>query len=135
MLRKTLEQMKDELEFGGLVVNKYFELLGIEDFYIEEDEDIIAGLHFLIEKEVRENGIANLMRRHKKVHDTLNRFLNNHKFLISRNAALIYANRVDQLWLALRKYINMYADEYRTQLLQDEEKQFVKELNNVTLPE
>lgn len=134
MLRKTLEQMK-ELEFGVLVTKKYLELLGVEDFYIEEDEDIIAGLQFLIEKEVRENGVANLMRRHKKVHDTLNKFLNNHKFLIKNNVALIYANRVDQLWLALRKYINMYADEYKSQLLQDEEKQFVKELKNVTLPE
>ena len=134
MLRKTLEQMK-ELEFGQLVVKKYLELIGVEDFYIEETEDIIAGLQFLVEKEVRENGVANLLRRHKKVHDTLNRFLNNHKFLITNNSALIYANRVDQLWLAIRKYINMYADEYRTQLLQDEGKQFVKELKNVTLPE
>lgn len=134
MLRKSMEQMK-ELEFGALVVNKYFELLGVEDFYINEDEDIVTGLQFIVEKEVRENGIANLMRRHKKVHDTLNRFLNNNKFLIKNNIALIYANRVDQLWLALRKYINMYADEYKSQLLQDEEKQFVKELKNVTLPE
>ena len=134
MLRKSMEQMK-ELEFGALVVNKYFELLGVEDFYINEDEDIVTGLQFIVEKEVRENGIANLMRRQKNVHDTLNRFLNNNKFLIKNNVALIYANRVDQLWLALRKYINMYADEYKSQLLQDEEKYFVKELKNVTLPE
>lgn len=134
MLRKSMEQMK-ELEFGGLVVKKYFELLGVEDFYLEQTEDIIAGIQFLTEKEVRENGVANLLRRHKKVHDTLNKFLNNNKFLIKNNVALIYANRVDQLWLALRKYINMYADEYKSQLLQDEEKQFVKNLNEVTLPE
>lgn len=134
MLRKTLNQMK-ELEFGVLVSKKYLELLGVEDFYIEEDEDIIDGLQFLIEKEVRENGIANLLRRHKKVHDVLNKFLNNNKFLIKNNVALIYTNRVDQLWLSLRKYINMYADEYRTQLLEDDKNQFVKELNNVTLPE
>ena len=79
MLRKTMEQMK-ELEFGGLVVKKYFELLGVEDFYLEQTEDIIAGIQFLTEKEVRENGVANLLRRHKKVHDTLNKFLNNNKF-------------------------------------------------------
>ena len=117
------------------MLSKYLELIGVEDFYIEETEDTIAGLQFLVEKEVRENGISNLLRRNKKVHEVLNKFLNNHKFLIKNNSALIYANRVDQLWLAIRKYIDMYAEEYKTQLLHDEEKRFVKELKNVTLPE
>ena len=46
MLRNTMEQMKKELEFGVLVIEKYLELLGIEKFYIEgkDVEDYIEGI-------------------------------------------------------------------------------------------
>ena len=112
MLRKTLTQM-EELEFGKEVSNRYFELLGVEDFYIgNKIEDLVSGLQFLVEKAVRENGLADLLRRNRSVHKELNKFLNNHSFLLANNTALIYANRADQLWLAVRKYIEMYSKEY-----------------------
>ena len=132
MLRKTMEQMK-ELEFGSLVVEKYFELLEVEEFYIGETEDLIAGIQFMVEKSVRENGLAGLLRKNRRVHKELNKFLNNHSFLLANNTALIYANRVDQLWLAVRKYIEMYSKEYESQYAC--EKQFISELSNLTLPE
>lgn len=135
MLRKTLTQMK-ELEFGSLVSNKYFKLLGVEDFYIgNEIEDLVAGLQFLVEKSVRQNGLAELLRRNRKVHKVLNKFLNNHNFLTSNCTALIYANRVDQLWLSVRKNIETYSSEYKSQMKCDEEKNFISELNNLALPE
>lgn len=133
MLRKTLTQM-EELEFGKEVSNRYFELLGVEDFYIgNKIEDLVSGLQFLVEKAVRENGLADLLRRNRSVHKELNKFLNNHSFLLANNTALIYANRADQLWLAVRKYIEMYSKEYESQYAC--EKEFISELSNLTLPE
>ena len=132
MLRKTLTQM-EELEFGKEVSNRYFDLLGVEDFYIgNEIEDLISGIQFLVEKTVRENGVVNLIRRNRTVHKSLNIFLNNHRFLIESGSALIYANRIDQLWLGVHKYIEMYASEYISQMKHDT---FVNELSNLTLPE
>lgn len=131
MLRKTLTQMK-ELEFGSLVSNKYFELLGVEDFYIEDSEDLIAGLQFIVENSVREDTLSDLLRKNQRVQKELNVFLNNNKHLIKERMALIYANRVDQLWLAVKKYIEMYSHEYISQC---NKKEFINELSNLTLPE
>lgn len=136
MLRKTMEQIRG-LNFGKEVLNKYFELLGVEDFYtvVGDIEDLVAGLQFLVEKTVRENGLVDLTRRNQRVHKILNVFLNNHNFLVAQNIASIHANRIDQLWLAILKYIESYASEYSQQIKKDKESEFLIELNNLTLPE
>lgn len=135
MLRTTMEQIRG-LNFGKEVLNKYFDMLGVEDFYIGQDvEDLVAGLEFLIEKSVRENGLVDLTRRNQRVHKILNVFLNNHNFLVAQNIASIHANRIDQLWLVVLKYIENYASEYSQQIKKDKESEFLIELNNLTLPE
>lgn len=135
MLRRTVEQIK-EVKYGKEVLEKYFGMLGVEDFYIGQDvEDLVAGLQFLVEKTVRENGLVDLTRRNQRVHKILNVFLNNHNFLVAQNIASIHANRIDQLWLAVLKYIESYASEYSSQIKKDKEAEFLIELNNLTLPE
>lgn len=135
MLRTTMEQIRG-LNFGKEVLNKYFDMLGVEDFYIGQDvEDLVAGLEFLIEKSVRENGLVDLTRRNQRVHKILNVFLNNHNFLVAQNIASIHANRIDQLWLFVLKYIENYASEYSQKIKKDKESEFLIELNNLTLPE
>ena len=138
MLITEINKFKNDLQFGKEVVNKYFTLLGVEDFYIEDTEDLIAGIQILTEKAVREKGLVELLRKHSVIHNTMNVFLSNHGFLIENNSALIYANRIDQLWLCAKKYINAHANEYVLILekqQKDSQEQFIKELNNLTLPE
>lgn len=137
MLRNTMEQMKKELEFGVLVIEKYLELLGIEKFYIEgkDVEDYIEG----IEKESRcsfyENKNVDFMRRNDEVHKQMNEFLNNHAFLVQNNIALVYALRVDSLYHAIRKYNEQYLVEVAEQLLLAEQQKakdnFIQDLKQL----
>ena len=137
MLRNTMEQMKKELEFGTLVIEKYLELLGIEKFYIEgkDVEDYVEG----IEKESRcsfyENENVNFMRRNDEVHKQMNEFLNNHSFLVQNNIALIYALRVDSLHNAIKKYNDQYLVEVKEQLMFEEQQKakdyFIQDLKSL----